>query len=314
MLQYHSKSCIKFFSPPRFHFHGAVDVGEDKQFLKSSDSVWRVLFIIFCVMFVLLMSALDYAVENNFISLYQDNKIENSQVPHENENEKVHPETTTIPVKSEDSTNTTDIQQEKITTCSTSSASTENRTSSKWPNSRSLSAIIGNTESDPSSVNIEDQGTQETNIEHENKARNIQRKVSLHSIVKAFSIQRNLPKIFNISNSHESDLQCLHGLRFLSMTWVILGHTFYFSITYLDNPLWAAEKIQNSLSMEAVEQGLFSVDTFFFLSGLLVSYIFIKRKMSVKTSTNPLMWAKIILHRFIRLLPPYFVLVVLLGL
>ena len=263
-------------------------------------------------MFVLLMSALDYAVENNFISLYQDNKIENSQLPHENEKEKVDPETTTMSVKSENSTNTIDNQQEEIAT--TSSASTENRPSSKWPNSRSLSAIIANTESDSSSVNIEDQGTQETNIEHENKARKIHRKVSLHSIVKAFSIQRNLPKIFNISNSHESDLQCLHGLRFLSMTWVILGHTFYFSITYLDNPLWAAEKIQNSLSMEAVEQGLFSVDTFFFLSGLLVSYIFIKRKMSVKTSTNPLMWAKIILHRFIRLLPPYFVLVVLLGL
>ena len=117
------------------------------------------------------MSALDYAVENNFISLYQDNKIENSQLPHENEKEKVDPETKNIPVKSEDSTNTIDIQQEEIATCSTSSASTENRPSSKWPNSRSLSAIIANTESDSSSVNFEDQGTRETNIEDENKTR-----------------------------------------------------------------------------------------------------------------------------------------------
>ena len=135
---------------------------------------------------------------------------------------------------------------------------------------------------------------------------------ALLRLLHAFSIRRNLPKLFNIRDSAEGELQCVHGIRFLSMTWVILGHTFYFAMPYLDNPVWALDKIQNSWSMEGVVQGPFSVDSFFFLSGLLVSYIFLKRRDSVTKVTSPLTWAKVILHRFIRLLPPYLALVVLL--
>ena len=135
---------------------------------------------------------------------------------------------------------------------------------------------------------------------------------ALLRLLHAFSIRRNLPKLFNIRDSAEGELQCVHGIRFLSMTWVILGHTFYFAMPYLDNPVWALDKIQNSWSMEGVVQGPFSVDSFFFLSGLLVSYIFLKRRDSLTKLTSPLTWAKVILHRFIRLLPPYLALVVLL--
>ena len=135
---------------------------------------------------------------------------------------------------------------------------------------------------------------------------------NLTLILHAFSVKRNLPKIFNITGSSEGELSCLHGIRFLSMTWVILGHTFYFSLPYVDNPVWALNTIQNSWTMEAVEQGLFSVDSFFFLSGLLVSYIFLKRRKSVDQLTSPLTWVKVILHRYVRLLPPYIALVLLL--
>ena len=138
------------------------------------------------------------------------------------------------------------------------------------------------------------------------------KKDSLTLLLHAFSAKRNLPKIFNINDSSEGELSCLHGIRFLSMTWVILGHTFFFSLPYVDNPVWALNVIQNSWTMEAVEQGLFSVDSFFFLSGLLVSYIFLKRRSSMDQLTSPLTWIKVILHRYVRLLPPYIALVLLL--
>ena len=78
---------------------------------------------------------------------------------------------------------------------------------------------------------------------------------------------------------------------------VILGHTFYFAVPFLDNPIWALDKIQNSLSMEAVKQGLFSVDSFFFLSGLLVSYLFLMKRNEVKGVSSLMFWIKIIGHR-----------------
>ena len=132
----------------------------------------------------------------------------------------------------------------------------------------------------------------------------------LNIFTKAFSATRNLNKIFSISDVGD-DLSCLHGIRFLSMTWVILGHTFYFSIPFLDNPSWALNKIQNTRSMEAVEQGTFSVDTFFFLSGLLVSYIFLTRRNEIQ-SLSWKFWIKFVLHRYLRILPPYIALVLLL--
>lgn len=137
------------------------------------------------------------------------------------------------------------------------------------------------------------------------------KKDNLTLLLQAFSVKRNLPKIFNITGTSEGDLRCLHGIRFLSMTWVILGHTFYFSLPYVDNPVWALNIIKNSWTMEAVEQGLFSVDSFFFLSGLLVSYIFLRRWSFKEQVTSPLTWVKVILHRYVRLLPPYIALVLL---
>ena len=89
---------------------------------------------------------------------------------------------------------------------------------------------------------------------------------------------------------------------------MILGHTFFFALNYLDNPVWALDQMQNSRSFEAVLQGLFSVDSFFFLSGLLVSYIFTMRKDQIK-DMGLLFWCKFVIHRFLRLLPPYMALV-----
>jgi len=74
--------------------------------------------------------------------------------------------------------------------------------------------------------------------------------------------------------------------------------------------VWALDKIQNSQSFEAILQGLFSVDSFFFLSGLLVSYIFITKKDKIK-NFGFLFWIKFVVHRFLRILPPYLALVVL---
>ena len=101
-----------------------------------------------------------------------------------------------------------------------------------------------------------------------------------------------------------SEQQCVHAIPLR----VILGHTFFFAVNYLDNPLWALDKLQNSRSFEAVQQGLFSVDSFFFLSGLLVSYIFTIKRDQIK-DLGILFWCKFVLHRFLRLLPPYMALV-----
>ena len=48
----------------------------------------------------------------------------------------------------------------------------------------------------------------------------------------AFSVYTNGKKILNVEQKGDQ-IFCIHGIRFVSMTWVILGHTFYFGTPML---------------------------------------------------------------------------------
>ena len=47
------------------------------------------------------------------------------------------------------------------------------------------------------------------------------------NIVQSLSIHRNFQKIFVVS-SDEKQILCLNAIRFISLAWVILGHTYLF--------------------------------------------------------------------------------------
>lgn len=54
------------------------------------------------------------------------------------------------------------------------------------------------------------------------------------SVLFAFSLISNGKKFFNTSTS-PNDVSCLHGIRFLSASWVVLGHTYLMGVM---QPLW----------------------------------------------------------------------------
>ena len=47
------------------------------------------------------------------------------------------------------------------------------------------------------------------------------------TLIQSFSAHRNFRKLFYVSKN-ENQLLCLNGIRFLSLSWVILGHTYLF--------------------------------------------------------------------------------------
>ena len=49
-------------------------------------------------------------------------------------------------------------------------------------------------------------------------------------ILLAFSVYTNARKVLTTTQSPGS-ISCIHGIRFLSMNWVILGHMFAFGVT-----------------------------------------------------------------------------------
>ncbi|XP_064457551.1 nose resistant to fluoxetine protein 6-like isoform X2 [Ornithodoros turicata] len=119
-------------------------------------------------------------------------------------------------------------------------------------------------------------------------------------VLLSFSMVSNGSKILRTGGTAES-ISVLHGLRFYSMAYIILAHSYSFAaqwITYR-NP-----DDMKVIPANFVEQGLangtFSVDTFFFIAGLLIVYVTLKRLDATGGKMN---WAVFYLHRYIRMTP-----------
>lgn len=117
--------------------------------------------------------------------------------------------------------------------------------------------------------------------------------------MEAFSIQ-STNKLFKY---HEgSRLNVLNGVRSLAMLWVILGHEMSMPIGYSTNILNAEKSILSDWRFLVIEAGLYAVDTFYFVGGLLLGYAFMKDQFK-----SGMKYLIAIVNRYLRLVPSYFV-------
>lgn len=124
----------------------------------------------------------------------------------------------------------------------------------------------------------------------------------LIQLLTCFSVARNASKIMDCTVPPGA-ITCLNGVRVLSMWWVILGHTYlWLLILRILNNVGLALNITHRFSFQAVNSAFFSVDSFFFLSGLLVAYLGFRR-MDKNNGRLPLF--QFYFHRFWRLTPSY---------
>ena len=123
----------------------------------------------------------------------------------------------------------------------------------------------------------------------------------LVNIVQAFSLYKTLPAILSTAQP-PSAISCINGMRVISMFWVIMGHVYVFFgyNTGVTNPLVVAQEVVPSFAFQGVENALFAVDTFFFLSGLLTAYLTL-REMYRRKGRFPFL--PFYIHRYLRLTP-----------
>uniref|UniRef100_A0A914C2C8 Acyltransferase 3 domain-containing protein n=1 Tax=Acrobeloides nanus TaxID=290746 RepID=A0A914C2C8_9BILA len=128
-----------------------------------------------------------------------------------------------------------------------------------------------------------------------------------------FSIFSNIDYIMD-TKTEGGQIRCLHGARFLSMCWIIFGHTYYYICTSLttDNLFHALREFPKIFYNQLVVQAPLAVDSFFFFSGLLTSYIFFKKLNSghVKLLSWQT-WFAYYVRRYLRLTPVYLVIMIL---
>ena len=125
-----------------------------------------------------------------------------------------------------------------------------------------------------------------------------------------FSLTRNSQKVFD-TDVPGTAITCINGIRVISISWVVLGHMFllflYSPIT--DNKAGLIEDSQ-MFSIMPVINGYYSVDSFFFLSGLLVAYTCF-RKLDKSGGFRKFNWFLFYFHRFWRLTPTYMVVILI---
>ena len=139
-------------------------------------------------------------------------------------------------------------------------------------------------------------------------------KTFLKDILLAFSLYKTLPSILG-TDQPASAICCINGIRVLSMFWVISAHTVLFSFLSLDNSYSSLKDITEEFLYQPILNGYSSVDSFFFLSGLLVSYLTMRemsrRKERGAKLANIFPFVTYYLHRILRLTPAYAVVVLI---
>ena len=134
------------------------------------------------------------------------------------------------------------------------------------------------------------------------------RKRIYFQVVLSFSLISNVSKVFTTRSQdrlgEKDSLEILNSVRVFSIGWVILGHTL---LNYIGLPLTNIFDLGSEFKDQQytiVYAAFFAVDTFFWMSGLLMTYLFIIE--FDKTPGIPIM--KLILvyvHRFLRITPVY---------
>ncbi|KAL3181652.1 hypothetical protein MRX96_036563 [Rhipicephalus microplus] len=126
-----------------------------------------------------------------------------------------------------------------------------------------------------------------------------------YKCITAFSVVKNSCIILQVNNNRPETqrYKFVHGLRFLSIFWICLGHSYQAideNISRLVNALYIFESWESPI----ITAAFMAVDTFFFMSGYLLNYALTKQKQ------NRAMVAGIaIFRRFLRGTIPMFFMV-----
>ena len=129
----------------------------------------------------------------------------------------------------------------------------------------------------------------------------------VYDFVLAFSLFKVLRTIMS-TEQPAAAITSVHGIRVLSMFWVILCHThiWVFLDSGVSNPLHVIDNVAPRFSFQAILNGFFSVDSFFFLSGLLTAYLTLRQ---LSRCRGTLSYVKVLVmyyvHRILRLTPAY---------
>ncbi|KAG8180454.1 hypothetical protein JTE90_024843 [Oedothorax gibbosus] len=113
-----------------------------------------------------------------------------------------------------------------------------------------------------------------------------------------FSFYSNTLRLLKKDDSPDS-IRIFHGLKVITILWVILNHTYYYLNYQVAASLLNARELGKEIAFQFIANGFLNVETFFFISAVLVAYGVMKMK------EEKLNVGLYIFRRFWRLTPPF---------
>lgn len=128
---------------------------------------------------------------------------------------------------------------------------------------------------------------------------------ALQNFFFAFAVKNNTTRlIYGRSKVPDKELEILNGIRVISISTVILGHTILYSLRGpVSNPLVMFQWFDR-WTFYILMSAPYSVDIFFWLSGFLGSYLMLEMYKKKNGRGQP--YHFVMLHRFLRIVPLYF--------
>ncbi|XP_049837506.1 nose resistant to fluoxetine protein 6-like [Schistocerca gregaria] len=120
----------------------------------------------------------------------------------------------------------------------------------------------------------------------------------------AFSVRKNWRSLTHVSNS---GLTSVHGIKFLSMAWVVLFHKY---AVMAETPIINSDIVEDGLKYDWTQMpvsngGSLAVNTFFVVSGMLLSFVFLRDR----SQGRPFGLVNFYVYRYVRLTPVYAVVI-----
>ena len=127
----------------------------------------------------------------------------------------------------------------------------------------------------------------------------------LRRLTRCFSLRRNVARLLDTSVS-DTELGCLHGVRVLSLAWVVLVNSAMYQSLFTRNAVrlfgdWRS----HSLRYAFIGNGNLALDSLFALSGLLAGYAHSRQldRQAGGSMSMRMRWGPLVLRRYWRVAP-----------
>ncbi|XP_043253992.1 nose resistant to fluoxetine protein 6-like [Colletes gigas] len=128
-------------------------------------------------------------------------------------------------------------------------------------------------------------------------------------ILLCFSAYTNIKEIFRL-NPQPGTLNMLHGMKVIGVVWILIVHVLIYGAFSVGNKM-TAFLLSTILITQPFSNASYSVDTFFFVSGFLLTHLFVKTRQVKQMPQSETVGVRlfnffmILIRRIIRLTPAY---------